>query len=468
MTLSISDVEEWASRGESETQEFKVRTSTGCRREAAETICGMLNGQGGRVIFGVDQDGHVVGQTVSDKTLEQVVAEFSRIEPAVSPEVDRIPAGTGEVIVASVGRSHRRPHSYKGQAYARIGNTTVAISREQYHEMLLEAHHANQRWESEIASGWDVSDLDQSEIARTVDEAVRRGRLEEPGTRDAREMLRGLGVLTADGLLRAAVVLFARSDNLVASFPQCRVRLARFRGTDKTEFIDNRQFHGNAFTLLSRADQFLRAHLPVAGRIQAGVFERTDDPIYPPVALREALANALCHRDYSIGGGSVGIAIYDDRLEITSSGGLHFGLEVADLYRPHESLPWNPTIADVFYRRGIIETWGRGTLKMTQLTAQAGLPRPEFENSPGALLVRFRPSSYMPPKRIGHDLSQQQQDILQVLAVGGEQALQRVVATLGAGVERRSVQRDLHFLRSLDLVETVGWGRGAKWGLKHD
>ena len=108
--------------------------------------------------------------------------------------------------------------------------------------------------------------------------------------------------------------------------PQCTLRVARFRGTDRTEFLDNRQFHGNAFTLLKAAERFLRETLPIAGRIEADRFERVDEPLYPTVAIREALANALCHRDYSIGGGSVGVAVYDDRLEITSSGSLHFGL----------------------------------------------------------------------------------------------------------------------------------------------
>lgn len=72
--------------------------------------------------------------------------------------------------------------------------------------------------------------------------------------------------------------------------------------------------------------------------MQPGLFERVDDPLYPPTALREALANAVCHRDYSIGGGSVAVAIYDDRLEITSSGTLHFGLTADALFHPHESL----------------------------------------------------------------------------------------------------------------------------------
>src|SRR5439155_12284518 len=130
-------------------------------------------------------------------------------------------------------------------------------------------------------------------------------------------------------------------------------------------------------------ERFLRDSLPIAGRVVPSLFEREDDPLYPPVALREALANALCHRDYSIGGGSVAVAVYDNRLEITSSGTLHFGLTVDQLYHPHESLPWNPLIARAFYRRGIIEAWGRGTLKIMELSEKAGLLAPEIEESGG-------------------------------------------------------------------------------------
>ena len=172
--------------------------------------------------------------------------------------------------------------------------------------------------------------------------------------------------------------------------PQCRLRVARFRGLDRTEFLDNRQFYGNAFTLLNAAERFLRETLPIAGRIEAGRLDRIDEPLYPTLAMREALANALCHRDYAIGGGSVGVAVYDDRLEVTSSGTLHFGLTPEKLFAPHESLPWNPLIARTFYRRGLIEEWGRGTLKMAEATASAGLPHPEIEDAGGCVTVRFR------------------------------------------------------------------------------
>ena len=91
----------------------------------------------------------------------------------------------------------------------------------------------------------------------------------------------------------------------------------------------------------------------------------------------------------------VGVALYDDRLQVTSSRTLHFGLTSVKLFAPHESLPWNPLIARTFYRRGIIEEWERGTLKMAELTTSAGLPRPEIEDAGGCVTVRFRHGQFV-------------------------------------------------------------------------
>jgi ATP-dependent DNA helicase RecG len=230
------------------------------------------------------------------------------------------------------------------------------------------------------------------------------------------ELLRGFSLIRDEQLLRAAVVLFGKPVRLESEFPQCLLRVAKFKGTDKTEFLDNRQFCGNVFRLLNRAEQFLRESLPIAGRVIPQLFERADDPLYPSIALREALANAFCHRDYSIGGGSVAVGVYDDRLEISSSGTLHFELTPQKLFEPHESLPWNPLIARLFHRRGIIESWGRGTIKMVELAEKAGLPRPEIEETGGCVIVRFRPSRYVAPQQVKRDLTQRQQAILQLLA----------------------------------------------------
>lgn len=189
-----------------------------------------------------------------------------------------------------------------------------------------------------------------------------------------------------------------------------------------------------------------------------------DSPLYPPEALREALANAICHRDYAVGGGSIGIGVYDDRLEVTSTGGLHFGLTPEMLFEPHESRPWNPLIARVFYRQGIIESWGRGTIRMAELAEQAGLPRPEIEEVAGAVTVRFRPSRYVPPRRVGRDLTERQRSILLLLeeAPNG-MPLRELLSRLTNGATVRQVREDLQVLRTLDLAALRGRGRGARW-----
>ena len=450
--------------GESETLEFK--STTGARREAAMTVCAFLNQDGGQVLFGVTPVGAVVGQQVGEHTIEELSAELQRIEPPAFPTVERVPVDGGrEVIIVTAAQGASRPYTYRGSAYRRVGNTTLAMSADEYNRMLFERMHSEQRWENQPA-GWSVDDLDAAEIRRTVAEAVRRGRLEEPAGGDPSDLLRGLGLLRDGVLLRAAAVLFGSSERLEFEMPQCLLRVARFRGADRMEFLDNRQFSGNAFTLLASAERFLRDTLPIAGRFEQDRFERIDEPLYPPLATREALANALCHRDYSIGGGSVGIAIYDDRLEISSSGSLHFGLTPEKLFEPHESRPWNPLIARTFYRRGIIEEWGSGTLKMAALASKAGLPVPEIDDDGGAVTVRFRRGQFVPlPTPGGISEAEARREMILALLDRTRDGLTRreLHARLGPGVTERQVRRALKELRDRGLIISTNRGPLTRW-----
>ena len=461
--MTPHQIAKWAADGESEALELK--RTTGERKEAAKAVCAMLNHRGGRVLIGVEPDGRVIGQEVGDLTLSRLSEEWQRIDPPAFPTLDRVPLDSGlEVLVVGVPQGQNRPYTYGGDCYLRVGSANRRIGAEEYNRLLFERLHSERRWETEEASGWTVADLDASEITRAVDESIRRGRSEDPGVRDPEELLRGLGLIRDGLLLRAAAVLFGRAERLEGAYPQCTLRVARFQGADKTAFLDNRQFHGNAFDLLRRAERFLRENLPVAGRVVPNVFERVDDPLYPPVALREALANALCHRDYGIGGGAVSVAVYDNRLEVASSGSLHFGLTSEALFAPHESLPWNPLIARVFYRVGVIESWGRGTLKMAELTQQAGLRAPEIQEEGGGVVVRFLPSRYVPPQQVRQTVSKRQQAILALLdESGGGLALREIAAAFRESATQRQVREDLTILRALGLAACEGRGRGARW-----
>ena len=364
------------------------------------------------------------------------------------------------MLVIGVSPGPVRPYTYRGAAYRRVGNTTLAMTADEYNRMLFERMHSEQRWENQPATGWSVDDLDVGEIRRTVTIAVQEGRLEEPISREPFDLLRGLGLLRDGVLLRAAAVLFGNVDRLEFDMPQCLLRVARFRGVDKMRFLDNRQFNGNAFALLAHAERFLRDTLPISGRFEQDRFERIDEPLYPPLATREALANALCHRDYSIGGGSIGVAVYDDRLEVTSAGSLHFGLTPEELFAPHESRPWNPLIARTFYRRGVIEKWGSGTLKMAELTSSAGLPIPEIEDASGCVTVRFRHGQFV---LLRGNMSERQEAIIALLdRVNDGLTLREIQARLAPAVSERQVRRALEGLRDRGLV-SAGLGPSALW-----
>ena len=389
--MTPDDIAALVANGESETLEFKKTTAE--QQDAVKTVCAMLNNRGGMVIIGVSPDGKVTGQQVGSRTIEALSAEVQRIDPPALPSIERIPiTADREALLIRVSRGDMAPYRHQGQAYRRVGNTNWRMSRDDENQMFLERVHGEQRWENQPAVGWPVEDLDFSEIQRTVNEAIRTGRLANPGTREPEEILLGMGLVKDGALLRAAVALFGNEGRVGTEWTQCLLRVAHFRGIDRTEFLDNRQFRGNAFSLLSHTERFLRDNLPIAGYVPPDSFVRVDGPLYPLEALREALANAFCHRDYTSGGGSVSVGIYDDRLEITSTGPLHFGITPEMLFRPHDSRPWNPLIAHVFYLRGIVERWGRGTTRMAELTTEAGLPRPEIEDMGVPLQFAFFPA----------------------------------------------------------------------------
>ena len=136
-----------ASKGESETLEFKA--TTGMRRSAAMTVCAMLNQRGGHVLFGVTPQGGVVGQQVSERTIEELSAEVNRIDPPAFPEVERVRVSKElEVVAVHARRGASPPYQYRGASYRRVGNTTRAMSADEYNRMLFERMHNDRRWEN--------------------------------------------------------------------------------------------------------------------------------------------------------------------------------------------------------------------------------------------------------------------------------------------------------------------------------
>lgn len=390
--MNLKELKQLVKQGESNRLEFKK--TTGQRTAAIKTVCAMLNGIGGFVIFGVADKGEIAGQQVSTKTIEDISNEIRNIEPPAFPDIETISLKSGKSVIIIHVTGSRGLYAYSGRSYIRSGPTTIQMPRSEYNNRLMEKLHATSRWENQpVAEGVTVSDLDEEEIQIAVNNSVRLGRLEPVKKRNVESILRGFGLIHEGNLLNAAVALFGKSERLKVLYPQCRIQMARFRGKDRLgDFIDNRHYWGNAFVLLRRAETFLIDYVPIAGRVTPGKMIREDRPKYPPLATREALANALCHRDYSISGGSVNLAMYDDYLEIISPGELHFGLDIEKLLKPHESKLWNPIVAEAFYRTGIIEKWGTGTLKILDWCREGFCPQPQWKEQAGSLYVTFLPA----------------------------------------------------------------------------
>ena len=454
--MNFTELQKSIAAGESQTLELKKSTAE--KERACRSLCALANGQGGQVVFGVAPSGKVVGQKVTDRTLEELAQEFQGFEPPLSLQLQRIPLSEGderglEVLLVQVDRATYTPVSFRGIPYERVLNTTRVMPRANYQRLLIESMHTTDRWEMQPAVGCSEEDLDSHEIFVTIEESIRRGRSVDPGTRENLAVLRGLGLLVnGEQLSRAAVALFCKDEVALPEFPQFNLRVARFKGISRDEFLDNRQYTGNAFALMRRAERFLIDWLPVASKIVSGQMARIDTPALPPEAVREALANAFIHRDYTSAAGSVAVALYDDRLEIISPGELHFGLTPEMLYQPHESKPWNPWIARVFYRRGLIETWGRGTLRIASLMQAAGLPVPALHENHGSVVMTFRL-----PEQLGRVNEGVNEGVNALVALITQHPGMRVPALAEVlNTSPKNLERWLKQLREAGKIEFIG------------
>lgn len=386
--MTSEELRALAGRGEGPALELK--RSTAELREAMQTLCAFLNGKGGRLIFGARPDGTLVGQQVSDKTLREIAQATAGLEPRVQIDIQRIPisAGLEALVLDAVPQDGAMPYAFLGIAYERVHSITRRMQQKDYETYLLERGQRVRRWESEPAEGLSPGSLDRAEVYRVVDWARAAGRLSGPSGGGTSALLRRLNVMEGSTVRRAAVVLFGK--RFLPDYPQCELRMARFRGLDKTEFLDQKDLRGPALKLLEEAELFCQRHFPLPGRIVPGRLERVDRPLIPPDAMREILVNALIHRDYSIAGGAVSLAVFDDRVEVWSVGKLPGGVTPEMLSREHHSVLRNPLIADVFHRAGLIEKWGRGTNRVIERCRQHGIRPPEFAEIGGATVVTFR------------------------------------------------------------------------------
>lgn len=467
--MDLENLKQLTKQPESNTLEFKK--STGLLQEAFETLCGYLNGNGGIVLIGVMNDGKIVGQEVADKTRRELSNEISKIEPPPNISIDYAHVDKNkQVIVLQVKPGNHGPYVYKGRPYQRLEATTEPMPQHRYDQLLLNRNQLNYSWEKSVARNYNINMLDQNLILSSIRTAVENKRLPESALKqEVPKILEALELIKGSEVRNAAVVLFG--TKFPADFFQCQLQLARFKGVTRSEFLDSNNEFGNVFNLLDSGMLFVRRHIPVAARIEEGKLARVETPIIPFDAIREALINALVHRDYSVNGSSIKLAIYDDRMEIYSHGGLPTGVTLEMILSGY-SKPRNPVIAEVLYKAGLIEKWGRGIQEMITKCKMAGDPEPEFAINDFEFKVIFpfprslKPETISSQLRKQTELTERQEKILEILSTGEKLKTKDILKKLHDKTSDRMLRYDLTFLKEKDLVDSEGSTKSTVWFIK--
>lgn len=382
MELSLEYIRQLVSGNEGADVEFKE--TTGQLNRGMETLCGMINGNGGVVVFGVSNKGKIIGQEIGDKTTREIGEAINKFDPAVDIQPEYVPIGNSDkyvIVFRTDGLETDKPYMWDGKSYRRHDSVTSVMPREKIIRLHELQHGLKYKWENEVNKRLKIDDLDEKLIMNVVHGAVRRGRLSNDALNDdVPTTLMRLNLINDGNVCNSAAVLFGKD---FSDYPQCRLRLARFKGTNKQYFIDNQQHVGNIFQLVDAAMAFFFKHLNLSGTTHHRII-REDELEIPYDALREAVVNSLCHMRWGYEIATVGIAIYDDSIVIENAGRFPVRISPNVLMRKEEedrkntSMPPNPVIANVMYIGGLIEHWGRGLSMMARECERVGLPAPSF------------------------------------------------------------------------------------------
>ncbi len=368
---------------ESETVEFKK--STGEHKEAMQAIAAMLNKHGcGELYFGVKDDGEVIGQEVTDATIRQVAGWVSdKVEPPVSPTIERFASDDGRAYIRVAFSGVEGPYSADGRYFIRVGTSNKAMTASELSAMIIKRDRARNPWDSQ-PSGRPVSDVDEKALRDLVRLGNEAGRI-PTGFTNARNELDRLRLVAADGTLtNAADVLLCKGDDL---YP--RMKLGLFSTNTKAQIADMRREQGPMLELLDLAERYVVRNIRSEVVIGRTGMRRQEVPEVPLEAIREALANALCHRDYTTGT-SVQVNVFKDFVEIASPGLFPEG----DSPEKHlsgdanEFHPRNPLIAEALYKADIIEQYGTGIPRIKEACEAAGVAF-RFEQTVTSTVVRF-------------------------------------------------------------------------------
>ena len=443
-------------KGESQNTEFKK--STAQMERALKAMCGFLNHKGGCVYFGISDNNELIGQDVTDSTLKSLSQKIrQKIKPEVSPEI-KVPEIDGrKVIEVKIKEGRNKPYYLDGIAYKRTGTESPPIAAEELERIILVKNRI--QWDSQICEEATLDSIDAEKVKLFLGKTKAERKIDINERTSIPEILEKLAMMNGTDLTSAAMLLFGKYPQKF--FLQAEIRCAKFKGVEAVKpFLDMKVIGGTIFQQADEAEKFVLNNIKKAAWIEPGKIERQEKWEYPMDAVREAIINAICHRDYD-SPSNVQIRIFDDRLEVWNPGRLPDGWTVETLRKKHESRPHNHIIAKVFFLAGYIEQWGTGTTDIIKEAKVHGLPEPIFEDTGTSIVIIFR--KYYITEEVMKTLPEAERRIIAYVQQKGMVSRKDCIELLN--VSRATASRYFESLENKKIIKRKGTGKNIHYVL---
>ncbi len=442
---------------ESQTKEWKESWD----KECLKTICAFANTDGGVMTIGVKDNGDVVGVRDPQKLLK-VISDTIKNKIGIMPSVKIVDKGGKVCITITVKREDRRI-DMDGIFYKRSGSTTHRVTGEELKSWIME--EAPLYWTDMHAKNVKIERLSQEAIKFFVKKGLSSMRMSPMAAESSTEtLLRNYELMDDEGLRNSAAILFL--ENPAKAYTPASVKIGDL--SESGRLLRHDEVDCPLVFMPDRVmDLLLNKYLRGVDDI-VGLMRVTKYP-YPEKALREAVMNAIIHRNYW-GVGLTYVRVYPDRIEISNPGRLPHGWTKKNLFNKHSSVPLNPSIAHVFYDMGYVERWGSGIEMMRDECRAMNLPDPEYNITKGNVEIVFRLAPKEPVKGIPEkadaldELTAVELDVYNLIA-GGDVNTQIEMAEL-LNVSVMTLRRATTKLTEMGLIERTGSKKSGKWVVK--
>lgn len=412
------------------------------RNEYIKWICGFANATGGKMYIGIDDKGNLKGISDAKKLSEDLP---NKVKDILGILVDvNIQSDGGKDYLEIVTDAYPYPVNYKGSYYYRSGATNQELKGSALDKFLLRKQGL--KWDGTPEPYTKLKDLSDNAFNLFKERASETERFDENIQEDSNEdILEKLNLIAPDGnLKKAAVLLFhPKPDKL---FTGASSKIGFFRSDDDLAFQD--EVKGSLMEQAEKVIDLLLTKYLKAQITYDGLQRKESFPV-PPAALREAVLNAIVHKDYA-SGIPIQISVYDNQLIIWNEGELPEDWTVAKLKIKHPSRPYNPDIANAFFRSGLIESWGRGTIKILNEAKAAKTPAPVFRYDDSGFYVIFN----------FEEISIEQK-VLDLLKVNPK--ITRIEIAESLGTSDSTIKRALKNMTDSKLIERIGSLRAGEW-----